>query len=272
MDLLKRNSNTLLVVFLFGLSLQLSSVSIKYPSFPKYGWKLVSFITSPVQELIHESIETTTFVWNKYIWLQSLYEKNQFLELENQELKYEKNKLLELKFENQRLSSLLQYKENTTNKQIVANVIGRDPSNWSMTIKIDKGLNNGILIGNPVINGDGLVGRVSHLDDTHSVVLLLTDPSSSIGALSQNTRTNGIVEGTFSSEFLRLNFVENSLSSQVELGERVVTSGLDGVFPKGILVGYIKDIKEDTGGLFKNIEVTPAINFRKIETVMILTE
>lgn len=272
MDLLKRNSHTLVVLFLLGVSLQLSSASIKYPELPRYGWKVISMIVSPIEEIIHESFETTSFIWNRYVWLQGVSEKMRLLELEMQELKAERTKLLEHKYENERLGTLLAYDRDTYPVQVVANVIGRDPSNWSMAIKINKGSDDRVSIDDAVVNGDGLVGKISSVSSSYATVLLLTDPSSSVGAMSQESRITGMIEGAFSGEYLRLSYVENSLSMQIQQGERIITSGLDSIFPKGILIGFVKDIKNYRGGLFQDIEVSPVVNFRKLETVMVLTK
>lgn len=270
MELIKKNSYNFLVVFLICLSLQLTSLSYRYSSIPKYGWQIVSFFISPFQKLFHESVVTTDYLWSRYIWLQGVSDRARLLEIENQELKSEKAKLIEFQYENQRLGNILNYKSNFQLKGIVSNVIGRDPSNWSMTVSIDKGLDDGIIIGAPVIDGHGLVGRISAVSNNHSVVLLLTDPLSSVGAMTQDSRITGIVEGSFSSNQLRLSYVENSFTNDIKIGESVITSGLDGIFPKGITIGTISEVKNSGVGLFQEINLTTTVEFRKLETVMIL--
>jgi rod shape-determining protein MreC len=270
MDLLKRNSYHLMIVLFLGISIQATSYSSSHPEFASAGWKCISFIASPVQKLFHESFETTKFVWSRYIWLTGLSEKSKLLELEIQNLKSERNKLLEFQSENQRLSGLLAYKATADFNGIISNVIGRDPSNWSMTITLDKGYNDGIEQGNPVIASAGLVGRVSAVGANYSTVLLLSDPSSSVGAVTQESRINGIIEGTFSNELLRLSFIEHQHAAKLKIGDRIVTSGMDSIFPKGIFIGHINEIKGYSGGLFQEITVKASVDLRRLETVMIL--
>lgn len=270
MELLKRNSQNFLVIFLLAVSLQLSSLSYRFPALPKAGWNMVSFFVSPVQKLFHESLETSKFIWSKYLWLQGISERARLLELEVQDLKSERAKLLEYHHENNRLANLLAFKSEAQQQGIVANVIGRDPSNWSMTVTIDKGIDDGISEGCPVVDGNGLVGRISNAAGGHSTVLLLIDPSSSVGALSQDSRISGMIEGTFSSDSMKLNFVENSPLSEIIIGDRIITSGLDSVFPKGIYIGEVREVKNSTNSLFQDILVRSSVNFRKLETVMVL--
>ncbi len=259
-----------MILLLLGLALQLTSMSYKYPSFPKAGWSILSNIISPIQKVFHESIETGSFVWARYLWLQGLSEKIRLLEMQVQDLKTERFELLEFKNENSRLSSILAFKSNAEKEGVVAKVIGRDPSNWSMTITINQGSTSNLDLGDAVINGEGLVGRISSINKNYATVLLLTDPSSSVGGMTQDSRVNGMIEGSFSNEELKLNFVENSLSAQITLGERVMTSGLDGIFPKGIFIGNVKSLKNSNAGLFQEISVQPIVDFRKLETVLVL--
>ena len=168
---------------------------------------------------------------------------NNRLSLENQELR-------ENRAEVERLRVLLAFKETNKNQYVMeaARVIARSPNNWYRTITIDKGTDSGINRDMPVISPNGLVGKVMSASANSSQVCLLTDREMAVGAILQQTReTRGIVEGMGDSDTLRM--INIPYYSQVKNGENVVTSGLSTIYPPGIQIGVIKDIKRESNGL-----------------------
>jgi rod shape-determining protein MreC len=265
-----RHSYTLSIGLLIAVSIQLMSVSVRNPELPASGWGLLARILYPVQKLTHEVFETADFIWNRYIWLQHVALERDILLLQLGELQERNSTLSELAHENERLRSLLNYSDMTSHESIVASVIGRDPSNWLMTLTIDKGSDHGIRTGLPVVSGDGVVGQVASVGAQSATVLMINDTASGVGAMLQNSRAIGVIEGVFKSNEVSLGYIENIQEEVVGVGERVITSGMDGVFPKGLLIGEVKSISDNPGSLFRDILVQPAANLKKIELVTVL--
>jgi rod shape-determining protein MreC len=266
----KSRSYFLSVAGLLAVSIQLTSLSIKYPELPSAGWSLVERFILPLRKLNHEFFETGSYVWEHYIALQNIALEREVLSLQIDELKKKNIVLTELEHENERLRSILNYRKSDTHEGIVASVIGRDPSNWLKTLTINKGSNHGIRPGMPVMSGEGVVGQTASVGSKSTTILLLNDSASSVGAMLQNDRSVGMAEGIFKSDLLRLNYVENIQGEILTVGENVITSGLDGVFPKGLLIGTVSEVSEG-GSLFRDITVVPSVDLRRIETVVVLS-
>ncbi|MDD4237617.1 MAG: rod shape-determining protein MreC [Desulfotomaculaceae bacterium] len=205
----------------------------------------------------------------------SLYgaaERSQALEQEVESLQYEITQLNEYKAENQRLTGLLNYKQVMVQQYdlLVASVIARDPGNWFATVTLNRGSRDGVRENMTVLTPQGLVGRVITVSNTNCEVLLITDPRSGVGALIQETRAPGIVEGTVGSSGLaRIIHIPND--AQVEEGQVVVTSGLGSIFPKGIPIGIIASVSVESAGLFKRADIRLFADMNQLEEVFIVT-
>lgn len=199
-------------------------------------------------------------------------ERNQALEQDVARLESQVTQLNEYKLENQRLSGLLNYKQVMAQKYnlLTASVIGRDQGNWFGTAILNRGAGDGVKENMTALTPEGLVGRVIAVSASTCEVLLITDPRSGVGALVQDTRTPGIIEGTAGSSGLaRIIHIPNN--APVEEGQAVVTSGLGSVFPKGIPVGQITSIRNESSGLFKSADIRPSANLNSLEEVLIVT-
>jgi len=168
---------------------------------------------------------------------------------------------------NQRLQELLQFKNTTDYPVIAAQVIGWDPTGWFQSIIIDKGENAGIKLNMPVVNADGVVGKLVSVSYNYAKVLLIIDQNSSVDCIIQRSRDNGIVKG-LSSKVCVFDYVLKA--SDVRVGDMVVTSGLGRIFPKGIPVGEIIDVQDPAGELFKDIKVRPIVDFSKLEELLVI--
>ena len=178
----------------------------------------------------------------------------------------------ELKQENQRLKSLLQYKEqyskNFSTK--AAAVIGRDPGNWFSIVTLNKGSADGIVKNMPVVTPSGLIGRIVAVSQRTSELMLITDPRSGVGAMVQDSRVPGVLEGTTSgSGETRLIHVPKD--TQLKKGQVIITSGIGGTFPKGIPIGRIVDVSNEPTGLFKTAAVVPFADLHRLEEVLVVT-
>lgn len=166
--------------------------------------------------------------------------------------------------ENERLKSILQFKEEAPYNIRGAQVIGRVPETWNNIVLINKGNKDGINRKDLVSTEKGVVGSVIEVFPYTSKVMLVTNPSSKIGVVLEKTRQNGVLAGT-SSECKVLYL---SVDSDIMYGEKVFTSGLGGIFPEGILVGTIKKVKKDPIGLYKYAIVELAQDLNALGTVL----
>lgn len=179
-----------------------------------------------------------------------------------------KNKLVnleELELENNRLKKLLNFKMKTDHKTVSAQVIGRDPSNWTSIIFIDKGSLDGIKKYMAVNTDKGLVGRVIEVGLNSAKVMFITDPDSRIGVLIQRTRHDGLLYGTLRRQ---CQVVYMALDADVWPGDLVVSSGLGTSVPKGLLVGVVEDVFIDKSGLYQSAIVKPAVDLSRVEEVL----
>jgi rod shape-determining protein MreC len=200
---------------------------------------------------------------------------NKYLELKKEEEKLELNnaKILELETEMETLKSMLELNKTLTKSSYLnATVINRNLGTWYQNITIDKGKNDGVSVDMAVINSKGLVGKVIQTSNFNSTVKLLTsnDLNSKLSVkIKQDTDIFGLLVGYDDSAkaFLISGIDQNTT---IELGSVVVTTGMGNIFPSGILVGNVVDIKQDHFGLTKTVYVKPSVSFDDISYVTIL--
>lgn len=268
-DFISRHSLFLTSVILVIGSFQLMNLSFENKELSQSGAKAIVSIVSPVEKLHHEGIESISNIWNHYVWLMDVEKESESLQKRIKTLEAQNSKLLEYERENLRLRQLLDYQEARDSQGVVASVIGRDPSNWYKTVDIDQGAINKLRPGFAVVDGRAIVGQVTVVAERASKVLLLTDSTSAVDAIIQRNRAPGIVEGT-NGKSLLMQYVLKS--EDVRIGDRVVASGLDGVYPKGTLIGVVTSVDSDQVGLFQQVTVQPNVDYRRLETVYVITD
>jgi len=180
----------------------------------------------------------------------------------------------ELQKENYRYRQLLEFKEKSSYQMMAAEVIARDPSQWFGTVTINRGYMDGVKQEMVVVTERGLVGIISTVSPHSSQVLLITDPRLAVSALIQRTRdpgTVGIVE-SFSEDpaYLKISYLPPE--AKIQPGDVVITSGLGGVFPKGLVIGTIKEVLPDPSGMILSALIEPRVNFNRLEEVLIIVE
>jgi rod shape-determining protein MreC len=183
------------------------------------------------------------------------------------ELQAERNKLLEAQATNQRLQQLLDFRSHLPAGSVTASIIANSASTWFHSCLLDKGSADGVQKGTAVVTPLGVVGQVVAVTGRTAKVLLLTDPNSGIDVMVQRTRSRGIVSGSLDYGTI-LKYVKRS--EDVQEGDRLITSGLDGVFPKGMLVGTVTRVQKQHLGLFQLIEVLPAVTAARTEEVLVV--
>jgi len=224
-------------------------------------------ITAPFQKLIKQTADMTRDYWLNYFYLVNLRNENQQLKKNVDSLRVENSRYRELLATHERLKELLQFKQTINWPVLAAQVIGLDPTGWFRSIIIDKGDTAGVRLNMPVVNAYGVVGRIVSVSPGYAKVLLIIDQNSAVDCLVQRSRDRGMLKG-LSTEICKLDYVGKS--DYVAIEDTVVTSGLGGVFPRGLPVGKVLNVKEVSGELFKDIEVMPAVDFSKLEEVLVI--
>ncbi len=203
----------------------------------------------------------------------TLRTRNQQLLTQVDTLTIDNLRLQEVEAENVRLRGLLLFQQlNPTydyrGGQIIARVISRGPSNYLSTIAIDLGAEHGIARGMPVVTERGLVGRVQQVRPTTATVLLITDPSSGVQALTQRGRLTGVISGQAGALPI-MDFIPQD--GEVSVGDLVITSGLGGAFPKNLIIGQIVAVQRRDYEMYQRATVRPTVNFEALEFVLVIT-
>jgi rod shape-determining protein MreC len=242
------------------------SVNLRQRDETNFLESVVMRATGPVQAALDGMIRGTADIWGHYLYLIDTAEDNQRLIEENRTLHAVLTQSDEVRLENERLRLLLEFKEAQEIETLPARVIAEDASSWFRTVMIDKGSVQGVTEGMPVVVAEGVVGRVIRSSPRFARVLLITDASSAVASLLQENRARGICRGQ--GEQLVFDFVLRQ--EEVKVGDRVVTSGMGGIFPKGLVVGHIKSVDRQEFGLFQVIEVASTVDFSHLEEVLVL--
>jgi rod shape-determining protein MreC len=205
--------------------------------------------------------------WNHYIYLVHTQGDNEQLNKQVAELRSENNRLREQIQSEMRLRKVLQLKTQVGGPVQIAEVVGRGPSPFLQALFINKGRKDGLVRGMPVLQADGLVGRLEKTSDHHAQVILLNDPGFAVDCLSQRSRVRGVWTG-HPDGFCQIKYV--SRNDDIQTGDPIITSGLDELFPKGITLGRVKRVVSQVKGNFLFVEASPQVNLGQIEEVLII--
>ena len=207
-------------------------------------------------------------IWHNYFYLRGVRAENRATQAADRTNASGAGSPCEDAAQARRLQTLLAFKEQFISRTVAAQVIGSSGSDLSRIVYIDKGENAGIKRDMAVMTADGIVGKVLLVYPSVSQVLLISDQSSGVGAILEKTRLQGVLRGTANGEVVLERVMADE---QVPVGENVLTSGGDQIFPKGLPVGTVT--KVGTGKeLFLNIKIRPAADLSKLEEVMVLVE
>ena len=202
-----------------------------------------------------------------YDTLAGFRSENERLRKRVQTLEVEWQRLLEADATNRRLQQLLDFRSELPAGAITASIIASSATSWFQSCVLNKGSADGVRKGMAVVTPLGVVGKVVTVTARTAKVLLLTDPNSGIDVLVQRTRSRGIVSGSLESGTV-LKYMKRS--EDVQEGDRLVTSGLDTIFPKGLLVGTVIKVRKQNRGLFQSVEVWPAVHAERVEEVLVV--
>jgi rod shape-determining protein MreC len=194
-------------------------------------------------------------------------EENKILNEQMERLLQENALLKEKLITYDRLTELLELKKSFSFQMIPAQVISREPGNWFNSIIIDKGFKDGVDKNMAIATYSGLVGKVVSVDSHSSKVLLILDQRSAVGSMIQRSRDIGVLKGS-EKNYCYLEYL--SRDADVKRGDLVITSGLGSIFPKGITIGKVIEIKKDDHALFQEVIINPQVDFTKLEEVFIV--
>lgn len=190
------------------------------------------------------------------------------LQAENDELRSRNAELEEAEQTATRLQGLLDLQSSYNLQSTAAHIISGSSDSWSSTVTIDKGTSSGLSVGMPVTSSSGVIGQIVECGATSSTVLLVTDESSSVSAMVQSSRAQGMLDGSAAGE-VRLDMIRTDQT--VEVGDIVVTSGLGGVFPKGLPLGKVTSVEKNPGSMYYTIVVEPYAHTENAEEVLVIT-
>lgn len=248
---------------------------------PNWVDKWVIAASLPIQRGLTFLVEGISSTVDGYLALRGARQERDACVAELSQTRAELNALAEAKAENERLKAALGYSELTIEPEITARVVGLNASVHFVSLRIDRGESEGVQLGMPVLTAEGVVGQVTRVLGHASEVMLITDPSSKIGAVVQRSRARATASGMGGGAPLSLDNV--LYGDDVLDGDVLVTAGTDGVFPKGLVIGKIEtrnfsgsgadggdSIKRDETAMFLRAQVTPTVDLRRVEEVLLL--
>jgi len=248
-------------------SLLLITVSIRYDKENLFFESVIVRIFSPAQSLLTQARTSISDLLDRYFFLTEVSRENDRLLREVDQLTQRNSDLIEIIKQQGRIKELQRANKNGKAESLTALVIGRDSSQWSKMIFIDKGADDGIRGNVAVVTDAGIVGHIIHSTATTSKVLLITDRRSAVDSLFQNTRVSGVSTGT-GGGLCEIKFVP--IDAKLEVGDRVISSGLGGVFPKGRVVGTVVRVVKRRQELFQDVVVAPGADLSRLEDVLVL--
>ena len=223
-------------------------------------------VMAPLQRGSSAVGQAVAGTWRSVGELMHSREENETLRQRVRELEEQVTRLGEAELENVRLRRLLDLREALRGDVLTARVIGRDATGIARTLVVDRGEADGVAKGAAVLAPEGIVGQVFLASRHAARVLLIIDHNSGVDALVQRTRARGIVEGIID-DGCGLKFVKRT--EDVQVGDAVITSGLDGIFPKSLPIGHVVAVDKRGQGLFQYAEVAPRVDFSQLEEVLV---
>ncbi|GAA0371298.1 rod shape-determining protein MreC [Alkalibacterium iburiense] len=268
------NKKMIILLISVILFVSLLSLSLRSGGNNPFLQQVTNDITAVLGRTFSRPANAVTELFDSITNLQNTYEENQRLKTEIDQIYERQAELNVLRDENERLeeelnlqSSLLDY------RTISGTVISRNPDTWVDQIIVDRGSQDGVEIGMPVMSGNGLVGRISEVNPTSSKVVLLTNVDQSSNQVSSEIVMDEVVYGLISgydSETNRLIMSQITSTTDINEEELITTSGLGGAIPRGLVIGEVDEVRMDSFGLAQEVYVTPATDFNNIRYVTII--
>lgn len=272
MDFLNRHKRLFIIIVLI-ICIAAIIATVNYRFRPTFLDDALGYVVSPVQGAISGAAnwvkQKTAYFTDNYVYKQENIKLSQTID----ELKAENKRLKLVEEDYQKLTQLLVLNEKYPEiKKVGALVIGKDTSNWFNTFTVNKGTNDGLQNNLMVLTSGGLVGRITKAADTYSEVLTIIDNNSAVSVKCLRTEDIGLLKGDISLTKSGLCRMEFKKDAEILEGDELVTSHLSDIYPPGIAVGIVKEVRMDDKGLSKYAIVMPYVDFSNIESVLVSTE
>jgi rod shape-determining protein MreC len=254
------------VIALLLLHLTLISIQVEDPSGTMLFRRWVLWAGAPIMNGSAGLSRAAGNLWSGYFWLRGARAENVALREDVRQLTLLNRSLFEAQQENARLQRLLDFDAVLPYRTLGAHVIGRAPNFLANTLFLDRGTSQGVKPSQPVVSGAGIIGRTVLVSRDSCQVQLITNADASVGVMIERTRIPGVLRGS-ENLWLALNYVSNT--EDVVVDDIIVTSGLDGIYPKGLPVGKVVESQKGQMG-FRAIRVQPNADMIRIEEVLIL--
>lgn len=270
-------TNKKMIVLLISVILFVSliSISLRTGDNTPFLQQAANDITAVLGRVFIRPANAVTRVFESVNDLQNTYEENQRLKIEIDKIYERQAEINVLRDENQRLGEELELQSSLTDyRTISGTVISRNPDNWIDQIVVDRGSQDGVAVGMPVMSSNGLIGRISEVNPTSSKVVLLTNIDQTANQVSseiimEEEIVYGLISG-YESSSDRLVMSQITSTIEIEEGELITTSGLGGVIPRGLVIGEVEEVTMDAHGLAQQVFVNPAADFENIRYVTII--
>jgi rod shape-determining protein MreC len=230
--------------------------------------RLALSLASPLQSALSSFFGQMQNGFESYAALRGAHEANQVCQTSLSQATAELNSLREAKAENERLKSIVAYVEPTIEQEIIARVIGFNPTSLIQSVRIDRGENHGVRVGMPVVTPEGVVGQVIRVVGSSSDVMLISDAQSHAGAMLQRTRVRATVSGSGAGWNPAVDLIKRE--EDLQMSDVLITAGTDGVFPAGLNLGKIIEVTRPNVGMFYLAKLKPGVDFHRLEEVIVL--
>ena len=256
-----------LLVSLVGICLLLLTLQTR--GYGSAASDFFAIVTTPISTGLAKASRATFGLWSTYLDWKNVRAENRRLREEVQQLRVQALRVSDTDVENERLRRLLALQKRLPLTTLSAEIIAREWGGWIRSLTVNRGRGDNIPRLSAVISPDGLIGRIVDVRPGASIVQVLTDPASTVGAHVLRTRTPGIVEGDPRGT-LRFKFMARDGAS-IQSGDVLVTAGQGGLFPRGIPIGTVRTIDNRGSALFHYAELTPAVDYARVDEVLLVT-
>jgi len=273
-NLFKRFRDAGLAILLLALPFFFLRANLRDPSKASFLDRWLLEVSAPMQWVAVRTARGVSSFVEEYVYLVEVKKDNDRLGYENARLREQARELEQLERENERLRALLLLRDELSGEKISARVIGKNISSLFRVIRVrlDRGRDDRVVNGMPVVTPEGLVGQISRVSDRYADVMLTVDESSAVDVVVERTGARGILRGTGESDSYKCRIQYLLRADEVRVGDAVYTSGLGLRFPPHIKVGTISSVEKRDFDLHQLVEVTPAVSFSRLEEVLVLSQ
>ena len=263
----RKYQNAIILAVLLVLSLSILLTNLRGKTSLNFMERAAISIMAPFQNAVSWSATNIFDTWDRYAYLVNVKEENLRLKRIADKLAFENTMLTERFKFYERLNALLSFPRLESTAYRAGRIIGRDTTGKVRLVTLNRGSNDGLAVNMPVVTNRGLAGRIVRVAGSVSKALLITDVRSAVDAIAQETR-NGLVAVGTNSAYLDVHYL--AVDAKVKDGDRVISSGLGGVYPKGLLIGVLTDIKKTGDSLFLSARLVPSVDLDRMEEALVL--